>query len=96
MRIELSDELQTYINDKVQSGLYGNGAEVIRDALRHMMENDDYAERTRQLLAAVQVGADQIARGEGRLWTPELREEVKQEALQRVRKGQRPKADVCP
>lgn len=96
MRIELSDELQGYINTKVQSGFYGNGAEVIRDALRHMMEDDDYAERKRRLLAAVQMGADQLARGEGREWTPDRWNEINREAKKRIQEGRRPKADVCP
>jgi len=96
MRIELSDQLQDYINAKVQSGFYSNGAEVIRDALRHMMEADDYAERKRRLLAAVQVGADQLGRGEGREWTPELMQEIDSRAQQKAREGRRPKADVCP
>lgn len=40
MRIELPDQLEAYVQYKIDVSLYSNGAEVIRDALRRMMEQD--------------------------------------------------------
>lgn len=34
MNVSLTDELETIIKDKVESGLYNNASEVVRDALR--------------------------------------------------------------
>ena len=34
MNVSLTDELETLIEEKVRSGLYGNASEVVRDALR--------------------------------------------------------------
>ena len=41
-RIELPTQLEAYIQFKIDSGLYSNGVEVIRDALRHMMEREGH------------------------------------------------------
>jgi len=95
-RIELPDQLEAYVQYKIETGLYSNGAEVIRDALRHMMDNDEEAARALRLREAVQLGFNQIERGEGAEWTPELRERIKQDAVKRAQEGRRPKADVLP
>jgi putative addiction module CopG family antidote len=72
-RIELPEQLEAYVQFKIDTGLYSNGAEVIRDALRHMMNADEDAARILRLRDAVQLGFDQIDRGEGKEWTLELR-----------------------
>jgi antitoxin ParD1/3/4 len=95
-RIELPDQLEAYVQYKIEAGLYSNGAEVIRDALRHMMQEDEEATRALRLREAVQLGFEQIERGEGAAWTPELRERIKQDAMKRAQEGRRPKADVLP
>ena len=95
-RIELPDQLEAYVQYKIDSGLYSNGAEVIRDALRHMMDDDEEAARALRLREAVRPGFQQIERGEGAEWTPQLRERIKQDALKRAQEGRRPRADVLP
>ena len=95
-RIELPEQLEAYIQFKVSSGLYGNGAEVIRDALRHMMEADEDALRVTHLREAVQLGFDQIVQGAGIEWTPDRWAEIGRKARERIRTGRRPKIDVCP
>lgn len=66
MRLELPTQLETYIEYKVASGLYSNSAEVIRDALRHMLLADEEANRVLRLRAALQVGRDDLDRGDTR------------------------------
>ena len=95
-RIELPEQLEAYVQFKVRSGLYGNGAEVIRDALRRMMEADEDALRVTRLREALQLGFDQITHGAGVRWTPDRWEAIEQQARERIRTGRRPKADVCP
>ena len=94
MRIELPDQLEAYIQYKIDAGLYSNGAEVIRDALRHMMEDDEEAAKALRLREAVQLGFQQVERGEGTAYSPQLMEELKQTARTRARQGNKPKADV--
>jgi putative addiction module CopG family antidote len=95
MRIELPDQLEAYIQYKIDVGLYSNGAEVIRDALRRMMEHDEEAARTLRLREALQTGADQITRGEGEPYTPALMQSLKEQARTRATRGERPKPEVA-
>lgn len=95
MRIELPEQLEAYIQYKLDAGLYSNGAEVIRDALRRMMEHDDEAARTLRLRDALQVGVDQVARGEGAIYSPALLQSLKAQALARTAQGERPKPEVA-
>jgi antitoxin ParD1/3/4 len=95
MRIELPDQLEAYIQYKIDSGLYSNGAEVIRDALRHMMDDDEDAAKALRLREAVQVGFEQIERGEGVAYSPQLIQEAKQRARARAQQGHKPKPEVA-
>ena len=95
-RIELPTQLEAYIQFKIDSGLYSNGVEVIRDALRHMMERDSDLGRVQQLRHALQHGLNQLDADQGVVWTPERWREIDQQAQQRIQAGRSPKADVCP
>ena len=95
MRIELPDQLEAYIQYKIDSGLYSNGAEVIRDALRHMMEDDEDAAKVVRLREALQLGFGQIERGEGIVYSSQLIQELKQRARIRAQQGHQPKPEVA-
>jgi antitoxin ParD1/3/4 len=95
MRIELPDQLEAYVQYKIDVGLYSNGAEVIRDALRRMMEQDEEAARTLRLRDALQTGVDQIARGEGVAYSSALMQGLKEQARTRAAHGESPKPEVA-
>lgn len=40
MELSLTPELERFIQKKVESGMYANASEVVRDALRHMDSYD--------------------------------------------------------
>jgi antitoxin ParD1/3/4 len=84
---------ETYIKQKVEAGFYSNATELVRDAVRRMREAD---EQRQALLAAVQIGDEQIVRGEYRVYTPELFEEIKRNARDKVKRGHQPNPDVLP
>ena len=42
MHISLTPELKDFVKQKVDSGLYGNASEVIRDALRQMNRYEEF------------------------------------------------------
>ena len=67
MHISLTPELESRVKSKVKSGLYNNASEVIREALRFMDTHEDWIQEIKlaQLRAQLQVGIDQLARGEG-------------------------------
>ena len=59
MHISLTPELENIVKRKVESGLYNNASEVVREALRFMELNEDMvAQMKLQHLRAVIVEAD--------------------------------------
>lgn len=41
MHISLTEHLEEIVKSKVESGLYNNASEVVREALRQMVQNDE-------------------------------------------------------
>lgn len=67
MHISLTAELESRVKSKVESGLYNNASEVIREALRFMDTHEDWIHEVKlaHLREQLQVGSDQLDRGEG-------------------------------
>ena len=67
MHISLTKELENRIKSKVESGLYNNASEFIREALRFMDTHEDWIHEVKlaRLREQLKVGADQLDRGEG-------------------------------
>ena len=93
MHVNLSGEMEAYIKGKVASGFYGNATEVIRDAVRRMQEAEAHRERFR---AAVAVGETDVDAGRVTPYTPELMEEIFQEALANIGSDEPIDPDVLP
>lgn len=66
MHISLTPELEGRIKHKVESGLYNNASEVVREALRFMDEHAQLVEQMKldYLRREVAKGAEQAERGE--------------------------------
>ncbi len=66
MHISLTPELEARIRRKVESGLYNNASEVVREALRFMETNEELVNRIKLelLQQALRPGMEQAARGE--------------------------------
>jgi antitoxin ParD1/3/4 len=73
-------------------GALGYASEVIRDAIRRMREEDEKLEALR---AAVRAGDEQLDRGEGRPYTPELLDSPTRPVRARNRAGKWGR-DVAP
>lgn len=67
MHISLTPELENRIKARVESGLYNNASEVIREALRFMDTHEDWIHEIKlaRLREQLNVGVDQLNRGEG-------------------------------
>ena len=64
MHVSLTPRLEALIREKVESGLYGNASEVVREALRLMERRDrDHQRKLDDLRSAIQDG---IASGPAR------------------------------
>lgn len=67
MHISLTPELEARVKAKVESGLYNNASEVIREALRFMDAHEVWVREIKIALLRKQlkVAADQLDGGEG-------------------------------
>lgn len=85
MNVSLTPELERLINDKVETGSYQTASEVVREALRLLMQRD---EGLLQLRRDIQAGLAQGDRGEHREYdrtsTPKLAAGVKARGRKRL------------
>ena len=67
MHVSLTPELENRVKAKVESGLYNNASEVIREALRFMDAHEEWVRELKlaRLREQLQTGIDQLDRGEG-------------------------------
>ena len=91
MHVDIPPKLEAFIQNQISSGAYNSAAEVVRDAIRRMEQEQS---RLEILRAAVRAGDEQLDRGEGVLLTDSLMEEIEKNAIKRYRKGERPASDV--
>jgi antitoxin ParD1/3/4 len=65
MNISLTPELDNYVKQKVQDGLYNSASEVVRESLRLLKKQDEFDRaKLEELRKAIQLGDNQINRGE--------------------------------
>jgi len=48
MNVSLTPELEKFVNGKVESGLYNNASEVVREGLRLLKESDELRLKMRE------------------------------------------------
>ena len=67
MHVSLTRELEIKIKEKVETGLYNNASEVIREALRFMETHEIWVNELKlaALRNQLKVGENQLERGEG-------------------------------
>lgn len=59
MNVNLTDRLEEFVRDKVDSGLYNSASEVVRDALRLLEEQDQFRKaKLEALRGEIQEGLD--------------------------------------
>lgn len=67
MNVSLTPQLESYIKQKVATGMYNSVSEVVREALRLLEERDSLqALKLEALKADIQQGLDSLERGEGK------------------------------
>ena len=84
MNIGFPEVDEKFIKSKVEAGYYMNETEVVRDAIRHMREEE---ERRKSFMAAVKLGEQQIANGEGVTFTDELMGNIEKQAIEDATKA---------
>jgi antitoxin ParD1/3/4 len=93
MALQIPADLEARIRQKVERGEFPDAGEVIREAMRLLDEQDRQFDELRLKL---QPALDQLDRGEGIPFTPALMTQLRQEAEERFRRGERPNPDVGP
>lgn len=64
MNISLTQELEGYINQKVQTGNYHSASEVVREGLRLLQEQDELKKMRREALRReIMLGVDAVREG---------------------------------
>lgn len=64
MNVSLTPELETLVQQKVQSGLYSSASEVVREALRLLNDRDTIQQqRLEELRREIKVGLDDLNHG---------------------------------
>jgi antitoxin ParD1/3/4 len=85
MHVRFADVDENFIKTEVQGGFYTNETELVRDAVRRMREEK---ERARRFQEAVAKGIQAVERGEPLALTPDLLQEIKQDAIRKARNGE--------
>jgi antitoxin ParD1/3/4 len=84
MNVSLTPQLESFVQEKVASGLYTSASEVIREALRMMEEQDQLkATKLEALRKDIDKGWEQLERGE---YIPFEPEKIIEKVLQRHQK----------
>ena len=84
MNVSLTPELEKFVDNKVESGLYNNASEVVREGLRLLKEHD---ELRKKYAAQIERGWQQAQRGEvvdGEKAMVAARERIKAKAKKRA------------
>lgn len=85
MNISLTKEFETYVSQKVESGMYHTASEVIRDGLRLMKERDElHQSKLADLRQDIALGADQADRGQVKPFNEETTARVKSRGRKRL------------
>ncbi len=85
MNVSLTPELEKWVQDKVQSGLYGSSSEVVRDALRvlHQIEQKRFRKLS-SLQSEIQIGLEQLKAGKSKKMDESLIESIKKRGKERL------------
>jgi antitoxin ParD1/3/4 len=85
MNVSLTPELEQYVDGKVRSGLYHSASEVIREGLRLLREKDEVHQRKLERLKKdIQIGIDQVERGQVSPFNKQTLEAIKAEGRKRL------------
>lgn len=92
MAVQVSRKLEIEISELVESGDFADAEDVIGRGVQLLQE----VRRRERLIASVEEAGASLDRGEGRELTPELFQEIWDQAMEDERLGRPLDPDVCP
>jgi len=85
VHVSLTDRLEAWVREKVDSGLYNNASEVVREALRaKMLAERSEAEKLEILKAELEKGMEDVRAGRVRKYSLEELKEDRDAYLSRA------------
>lgn len=97
IHINLSPEIENYLKSKVDTGLYGNVTEVIRAAIRHFQERDDWIARQHQRFEyMIDQGKNDIQSGQFDVLTADKMDDIYNQSLENAFQNTPVNPDVLP
>ena len=84
MNVSLTPELEKFVGDKVESGLYNNASEVIRESLRLLKEHDEIRVKWREQIERGWLDAQTGRAVDGQKAMAEARTRLKNTAKKRA------------
>ncbi len=93
MTMQLLADVEARVREKVARGEFSDADAVIREAMRLL---DERERQLAQLRVMLQTGLNQLDQGEGVRFTPELIAQMRRDAEERFRRGERVNPDVGP
>ena len=81
MNVSLTPELDSWINEKVKSGLYNSSSEVIREGLRLLISREEQKQNMlNDLRTELLIGTKQLDSGKSKEFTKDLLSKIKKDA----------------
>jgi antitoxin ParD1/3/4 len=98
MKIHLTPDLERLVTEKVESGQYQSPSDVICEALWLLKDRDDlHRHKLEELRREIQIGLDQIDRGEYTVYDenslPQMLEEIKAKGREKL--ARKPKDEAA-
>ena len=85
MNVSLTPELERFVQEQVENGLYPSASEVLREGLRLLREQEELARLHREeLKQQIMVGIQQLNEGQGVVLDEETREGIKKRGRERL------------
>jgi antitoxin ParD1/3/4 len=85
VNISLTKEFESYVTQKVESGLHYSAREVIRDGLRLLNESDElHQSRLAEMRREITIGAEQADRGQVQPFSEAVTARVKARGRKRL------------
>jgi antitoxin ParD1/3/4 len=82
MNINFAPADEAFLEKSVQSGIYSNKTEAVRDAVRRMREREEF--KRDRLLAAIRIGQEDIEAGRMMPYTNDLIDRITEEAIRKA------------
>jgi len=93
MPMQIAPTTEALVQEQVDSGRYRDADEVIRKAVALLVDRDQEFEEFRRSVAE---SFEEVEKGGGEYYTPELRERIRESAMRRLAAGEVPSKDVMP